>query len=208
MPDAPSSDAPLDKGGWRRAGLDRRAATGPAEQHEQCRGWLRHGLDAVAAAGAGVVSLYLSRGEEPGTLDLAAELEKRGIDVLAPMLTDGRGHGVHEITWGHYRHDDLRDGLWGIPEPCGPALPASALASADLVICSALWVDRDGFRVGVGGGWYDRALPHRRPGAPVWAMVDSCEIVDAVPHDPWDIRVDAALTPAGLVRLGPATRPE
>lgn len=157
----------------------------------------------MLATGAGAVALYLSRAQEPGTVELAAELERHGVDVLAPVLTDGRGHGVHEVFWGHC-HDGLRDGLWGIPEPSGQALPAAALASADLVICSALWVDRAGFRVGVGGGWYDRALMHRRLGAPAWAMVDASEIVGTLPHDPWDIGVDAALTPAGLVALGPA----
>lgn len=150
-----------------------------------------------------MVSLYLSRGQEPDTLGLAAELERRGVAVLAPVLTDGRGHGVHEVSWGRYRHDRLREGLWGIPEPSGVAMAASELASADVIICSALWADRAGYRVGIGGGWYDRALLHRRPDAPVWAMVDTCEVVAALPRDPWDVAVDAALTPCGLVPLGP-----
>jgi len=57
-------------------------------------------------------------------------------------------------------------------------------------------------RVGVGGGWYDRVLAHRADDVPVWAVVNDDEILDEVPHDPWDESVTAALTPSGLHMLG------
>lgn len=37
---------------------------------------------------------------------------------------------------------------------------------------------------------------------PVWAVVNDDEILDEVPHDPWDESVTAALTPSGLHMLG------
>ena len=86
--------------------------------------------------------------------------------------------------------------------PVLTVLPASAITVAEVVLCSALLVDRAGYRVGVGGGWYDRVLTQRTPGVPVWAVVNDDEIVDEVPHDPWDEPVTAALTPTGLHLLG------
>ena len=54
----------------------------------------------------------------------------------------------------------------------------------------------------MGGGWYDRVLAHRADDVPVWAVVNDDEILDEVPHDPWDESVTAALTPSGLHMLG------
>ena len=46
------------------------------------------------------VALYLSRGDEPDTMDLADTLVMIGKKVLAPVLTDGRGHPLHEPAYG------------------------------------------------------------------------------------------------------------
>lgn len=153
-------------------------------------------------AGVKAVCTYLSRSPEPDTLELARGLVAAGIRVLAPVLTDGRGHGLGHPAWAWFTPEDVRPGLWSIPEPCGPLLPAESIKQCDVILCSALWVDRRGYRVGVGGGWYDRVLEDRRTGAPVWAVVDDCEIVDEVPRQPWDLPVDAAFTQTGLHPLG------
>jgi len=43
---------------------------------------------------------------------------------------------------------------------------------------------------------------HAPHDVPVWAVVNDDEILDEVPHDPWDESVTAALTPSGLHMLG------
>lgn len=192
---------PLDKPAWRRLARDRRAALDAGARRRRDEAIARNGCAAVAGLGARTVSIYLSLPSEPGTLALADALADAGVHVLAPVLTDGRGHGLGRVAWGPCA-GGLRTGLWGIPEPDVAPLPAEELRRADLIVCSALQVDRAGYRVGTGGGWYDRALPHSRAGAPTWAVVDDAEIVDELPHDPWDLRIDAALTPGGLVGLG------
>lgn len=208
LPDGRPGDS---KEAWRRLGRRRRAALSLEQISSRDAGWARVGVREIAGLGLttggspasapGTVALYLSRPREPGTLRLAENLAADGVRVLAPLLTDGAGHGRHEPAWAWYEPGRLRDGLWGIPEPSGPELPPDALSRADLVLCSALWVDRTGHRVGAGGGWYDRALAARRPGVPVWALVDDSELVPLLPHDPWDLAVDAVLTPTRLVPL-------
>ncbi|OZG65915.1 5-formyltetrahydrofolate cyclo-ligase [Bifidobacterium eulemuris] len=85
-------------------------------------------------------------------------------------------------------------------EPDGEVLPPEALAQADLIVVPALAVDRGGVRLGRGGGWYDRALEHRRADAPVVAVVWPWEIVDGpLPHEAHDVPVDAALSVDGVV---------
>ena len=54
-------------------------------------------------------------------------------------------------------------------------------------------------RLGRGGGWYDRALAAATPGTPVWVLLNTDEVLPAIPVHPWDRPVDALLTPAALL---------
>ena len=157
---------------------------------------------AALADGPAAVACYLSRAPEPDTLRLVEWLFTSGRRVLVPVLgsfADGSPRREPDWAWFDGR---THPGLWGIPDPDGPPLGLDALASVDLVLCSALAVSRDGHRLGVGGGWFDRALRARRPGTPVWALIRSGELVDRLPWAPDDERVDAALTPEGLIPVG------
>ena len=150
---------------------------------------------------AGCVSVYASRPTEPGTGPLLEALAARGVQILLPVL----GSGLQR-DWARYAGpDDMLERAPGRPpEPGGPALGASALADADVVLVPALAVDPRGGRLGQGGGWYDRVLQHVRPGAPVVALVHEDEVVAEVPREPHDRLVTAYVTPEGWW----AARPE
>ncbi|WP_052462210.1 5-formyltetrahydrofolate cyclo-ligase [Nigerium massiliense] len=152
---------------------------------------LRHALD--VSAGRARVALYASIDPEPDTWPLIDALHARGVRVLLPVLA-----GRRTPAWSWFTgRAHLRPGWHGIPEPTGDVLGPEALGEADLVWCSALAVGADGHRVGTGGGWYDRALAHRRPDAPLAALVNEREVLDAVPAHPWDRPVDVVVTERG-----------
>ncbi|MCU1587074.1 MAG: 5-formyltetrahydrofolate cyclo-ligase [Frankiales bacterium] len=113
--------------------------------------------------------------------------------LLPVLLPDG------DLDWavdtGHYVINAL-----GISEPAGPRLGVDAIATCDLVLVPALLVDRRGYRLGRGGGSYDRALA-RATGLTV-ALLHDGELVDELPHEPHDVRVRAVVTPSqGVVHL-------
>ena len=159
-------------------------------------------LTIPAVVDAGCVSVYASRVTEPGTGPLLEALAGRGVRVLMPVL----GSGLQR-DWAEYAGaDDLRERAPGRPpEPGGETLGAAALADADVVIAPALAIDTTGARLGQGGGWYDRALVHLRPGVPVVALVFPEELYDAdsrpLPRERHDRLVDAVATPLEWHRL-------
>jgi 5-formyltetrahydrofolate cyclo-ligase len=97
-------------------------------------------------------------------------------------------------------------GRFGILEPVGPKLGPTAIGTAEVVVVPALAVDRGGTRLGRGGGWYDRALRHARPGAVVVAVVFDGEVVDRLPALDHDRPVTAVVTPSGGWQELPAGR--
>lgn len=134
---------------------------------------------------------YLAFGTEPG-------IPSRRGWLLPVLLPDG------DLDWAVDTGDYVNSSL-GIREPVGPRLGVTAIATCELVLVPALLVDRNGNRLGRGGGSYDRALA-RATGLTV-ALLHDGELVDEVPHEAHDVPVGAAVTPSqGLVRL-PARAP-
>jgi len=143
------------------------------------------------------IALYVSMGLEPQTGSLIDWLLATGHEVLLPIL-----YADNDLGWGVAPGAaDLVPGRLGLSEPpldLGP----DAIATADLVICPAVAVARNGVRLGRGGGSYDRALARVSPGTPIWAAVYDSEVVDALPANDHDQLVHAALTPSQLIVLG------
>lgn len=143
-------------------------------------------LVASAVAGARRVAAYLAVGDEPRVSVQPGWL----LPVVTPEL---------DLDWAVHTGELVE--RRGLQEPAGPLLGVDAIASCDLVLVPALLVDRRGFRLGKGGGCYDRALP--RTTALTLALVDDEELVDELPTEPHDVPVRGVVTPLrGVVLLG------
>lgn len=91
---------------------------------------------------------------------------------------------------------DLVAGEFGITEP-GPACEEAALNRLDLVLVPGVAFDARGGRLGRGKGFYDRLLLHVR-GTTCGVAFDE-QIIEAVPHEPHDVRLNCILTPTRLI---------
>ncbi len=155
----------------------------------------------------GTVCAYWPVGAEPGSPALLDGLVRRGCQVLLPVVgipVEGVAAGLAApLDWAEYTGaGSLRAGPLGLYEPAGPRLGCAAITTAVLVLVPALAVDRRGVRLGRGGGYYDRTLPLAAPGTPLVAIVRDDEVLAALPAQPHDVPVSAALTPGrGLVPL-------
>jgi 5-formyltetrahydrofolate cyclo-ligase len=98
----------------------------------------------------------------------------------------------------------MKPNRYGIPEPIG-GRPLRA-RQLDLLLMPLVGFDAEGFRLGMGGGYYDATLAfmkHRRH----WrkprlvGVAYECQRVDKVPREPWDMPLDAVLTERRLHRF-------
>lgn len=147
-------------------------------------------LDGAEVAG------YAPIGDEFDPAPLLDHLAAKGARLSLPRITDDR----RDILFHRWRPGERTSaGVWGIREP---------EASADLVVPSKLLVpmlafDRQGWRLGYGGGYYDRAIARLRRGSGVIALglAFSCQEVDVVPHLDYDEPLDWVVTAEGARRL-------
>jgi 5-formyltetrahydrofolate cyclo-ligase len=94
----------------------------------------------------------------------------------------------------------LAPGRFGLLEP-EPGLPRAAVDVADLVIVPGVAFDRAGGRLGRGQGYYDRAFPTGKSAPALFGYAFDLQILDAVPMDSLDRRMDAIVSEAGILRV-------
>lgn len=70
-------------------------------------------------------------------------------------------------------------------------------STVDVVLVPGLAFTADGWRLGQGGGWYDRFLPMLRPDAVKVGVAFAAQIATALPVEPHDVAVDVVVTEAG-----------
>jgi 5-formyltetrahydrofolate cyclo-ligase len=87
-----------------------------------------------------------------------------------------------------------------IPSPT----EAAQSLTPQLVIAPVLAFDSDGYRLGQGGGYYDRTLEALRAQGPVFAigLAYAGQQIDRVPREPHDQPLDAIVTETGYHRIG------
>ncbi|MFV2103317.1 5-formyltetrahydrofolate cyclo-ligase [Micromonospora sp. LOL_024] len=135
---------------------------------------------------------------EPGGPDLPAVLadaQPAGGQLLLPVVRDDL-----DLDWAVWAGPAAMIAAGrGIREPTGPRLGRTAIATAELVVVPALAVDRQGVRLGRGGGSYDRALARVPPDVLTVVPLHDGELVEALPAEPHDRPVRAVVTPTGGV---------
>ena len=144
---------------------------------------------------AGTVALYVSIGNEPGTGLLLDELVSAGKRVLLPCLLPD-----NDLDWASY-DGALARAPRGLLEPDGERLGVSAISQADVVLAPGLAVDSRGYRMGRGGGSYDRVLGRVRPETLTCVLLYPWEVGVPVPVEVHDRAVGAVASAEGMRRF-------
>ena len=144
------------------------------------------------------VLFYASFRSEVETLDLIRESLKMGKRTVLPRV-DEEKHILELYEIKDVR--ELTDGYMGIPEPQRSAESPVAIGEVDLVIVPGAAFDASGNRLGYGAGYYDILLSGRRRVTPVIGLAYEEQIVDAVPAEEHDVRVDLIVTDHQVIRI-------
>ncbi|MEY2849483.1 MAG: hypothetical protein RI885_2150 [Actinomycetota bacterium] len=153
-----------------------------------------HLVDLASGLGVKSVAAYLGVTGEPDVQPFVDWAVSRGIRVLMPVSRDD---GL--LDWVVTSGEGAVEGLFGWPEPRGELLGPIAINDVDLIVVPAATVDRTGMRMGWGRGYFDRTLGSMEKCPPVYAVIFDSELVDSVPSEVHDKRVDGVVTPSAVV---------
>jgi len=161
-------------------------------------------LETMAFPEGCVISAYWPMGSEIDPRPLIARLHEDGYPIALPVVT-GAGNPLIFRAWrpGDRLEPDVFDTR--VPLEYQPELTPRVL------IVPLLAFDRAGYRLGYGGGFYDRTLTQLRASGPVLAVgiAHAAQEVAEVPRDGTDQPVDWIVTEAETIRIGPDTvRPD
>lgn len=173
----------------------------------------RRGMDPrarlkAAAAVAKHIQPLLGQGRVAGYWACDGEMP---LHELLPLIAPDRyalpvvraGKRMHFAPWR--MGDALRTSRYGIPEPATET--EWAPDELDVVILPLVAFNRDGDRLGMGGGYYDRAFAflHERPRGEKPLLVGAAYAFQEVPglsSEPWDVPLDHIVTEQGLIATG------
>ena len=184
-----------EKRAERTRALTRRAAAFARHGASAGEVLARHGLGFLALPEPVVVSGFSAIRDEIDPALLLARLAGEGHRLALPVM-QGKGRPLQFRAWAP--GDAMASAHWGIAEP----LPDKPEVYPDVVLVPLLAFDVQGYRLGYGGGFYDRSLQNLRAKKPVIAVgIGYDELrIDAVPHLDYDERLDWVLTPSGPLR--------
>ena len=147
-----------------------------------------------------VVGVYWPMRHELDTLPLIEKLTAKGLPVALPVVQDRAGPLVfHRLS----AKTPLQPGAFGAMIPTGEdALPLDP----DYLIVPVLAFDRGGYRLGYGGGFYDRTIADlraRRHLTTIGYAYAEQLCLFRLPNEAHDIRLDYVVTPQQVHIFGP-----
>ncbi|CAA7627666.1 5-formyltetrahydrofolate cyclo-ligase [Candidatus Terasakiella magnetica] len=139
------------------------------------------------------VAGYWPLGDEIDPRPLMLALHAQGCPLCLPVVLSK----AEPLLFRAWSPDDaLEAGPHGTQHPS----PDSPCVTPDIILVPLLAFDEKGFRLGYGGGYYDRTLAALRRTGTVRAigLAFAAQKVGQIPAEPWDQPLEAILTEAGL----------
>ena len=144
------------------------------------------------------IALYLPFDRETDTTALIAAARRRHARVFVPVIVDRR-HGRIRF---YPLAGKTRRGTFGIAVPSARVRPMPP-RWLNLIVVPVVGVDSAGRRLGMGGGFYDRALEFRRrrrrwAGPHLVGLAFDCQRTESDFAEAWDVALDSLATESGL----------
>ena len=134
---------------------------------------------------AKTVLLYLALPDEVETDPLLKIAMDAGKRVVLPVVVG------EELRLRYYEPQYLARSRYGILEPTAQAEEVLSPAMIDFALIPGRAFTRKGYRMGRGRGYYDRLLP--RLSCPSYGICFFCQVVEDLPLDPWDKKLDGVI---------------
>jgi len=146
---------------------------------------------------ARTIAVTVSQGAEIDTREIIEQGWKENKTVVVPKcLPKEKQLNFRKIS----SYNQLETVFYGLLEPKIDETAAVGKEEIDLIIVPGLLFDRDGYRIGFGGGYYDRFLKDAE--ALKMAQAMDIQIAERIPHEKHDIPVDIIMTPTEVIRCG------
>ena len=138
------------------------------------------------------IALYHAADGEIGTQRIAQRARSEGKHIYLPVI--GANRSMVFAKW--HADEPLQPNVLGIPEPTS-GTETYAAAKLDIVFLPLLGWDKHCQRLGMGGGYYDRALAGLK-GPTLIGLAHQVQEADRIPTDPWDVPLDLIVTDANI----------
>ncbi|HEY1312367.1 MAG TPA: 5-formyltetrahydrofolate cyclo-ligase [Steroidobacteraceae bacterium] len=144
------------------------------------------------------IAVYLPFDRETDTAALIAAARRRGVGIWVPVIVDRRRSRIRFYPLS----GKLQRGTYGIAVPSMRAQPLPP-RWLNLIVLPLVGVDAQGRRLGMGGGFYDRALEFRRhrrswAGPRLVGLAFDCQRTATSFAQEWDVKLDSLATESGL----------
>ncbi|NKN32240.1 5-formyltetrahydrofolate cyclo-ligase [Marichromatium bheemlicum] len=190
----------------RRTLRQRRRALDTRTQRRHTRALVRHLGRELRVLRAQRIALYWPSDGEPDLRPLIKSLRGRGHRFYLPVLRrPALRHGSRLWFVSHQSRRRMCRNRYRIPEPCARGRAIRPVKHLDLLLVPLVGFDADCHRIGMGGGFYDRALAYLqrrrhwyRPR--LYGIAHDCQRLEHIAPRPWDVVLDAVFTERGCYR--------
>ncbi|MDD7804475.1 MAG: 5-formyltetrahydrofolate cyclo-ligase [Endozoicomonas sp. (ex Botrylloides leachii)] len=138
------------------------------------------------------IALYIANDGEINPADIALEARRQNKVCYLPVIDKPNKMDMFFLPFE--LNTTMRNNQYGIPEPILTDSPVCQAKDLDLILVPLTGFDLQGRRMGMGGGYYDRALAFKRSSdtkkTVVIGLAHECQKVKTLPVSDWDISLD------------------
>lgn len=182
----------MDKKTLRQSVLKQRKAMTHLEHQQKSQQIYRQILEQGLLDPVTTLLIYMDYRNEVATKPIIQEAFKRSIRVVLPVV-DFDTMTLQLVSIENL-DTDMRLSQYNILEPIPTAKNRVDLHEIDLILAPGVAFDQNLYRLGYGGGFYDKLLADKNPKTPVYALAFELQMVHQVPYEPYDYQMDGILT--------------